>query len=737
MAYAAQRDSLLFLELPTEILVHVLGYLPLPDLYHIRTVCSQLLRLIDNSSYSHSLWNKASLERVSVNQRNIPVIQRAARHGNMEALIKLAIAYLYSEGVPDGKGKGTLNAVNGWKAAEYLILAESQSVHRQPFSWVLIRPPLVGNCVCCKACVCFRMKQHCDTASDEEFVPSLFYIIGKALSFHEEFDVNERIESLKWFERGFQHGSSFSSYEYWKAVHKISQDEVNSIRLLRRIANESDITCMDAKLELCRQYSVGHFGGISRSVAYQYIKQIMQTSPLLLSDKVFHIQHDVTKYMMFILIDWLVEVSEMKEFSTQTVHLAIQLIQRYLMIRRLSCSRVQLLGVTALLIASKWTDMTIITIRESAWLTDDTYKYEQIVNMMGEVLAALKGDIQRPLVSDYLDILTSLSSSDHKTFFLASYIAEATIVYPEFGGLTTACFASSCLLLARILLHQDYPWSYVLIESTGYSVSDLKQCVLLMYKKCFSDEESIIDHRGMKLNAVNTRYAEKRFLCVSQIQVMSFADLKDHLGILNISPSPSPLPSTQKMFSFLSDNQYRSDEDSIVSQSFMDNFSIQCISESLNSSTVHSSPHSSRGSLLPSPISFANTSSISSDITSPSLQERSCTSGSFADQQGGSSSLPLLHGIEPLHSEETVGFNLQLASSTSSGKRKLCRSASSKETSNKENYVVKTKSTNRSIKPLGSLENLPMSSTSEKRSSINTGNSKNKKHRSTTSQFDN
>ena len=107
---------------------------------------------------------------------------------------------------------------------------------------------------------------------------------------------------------------------------------------------------------------------------------------------------------------------------------------------------------------------------------------------------------------------------------------------------------------------------------------------------------------------------------------MSFADLKDHLGILNISPSP--LPSTQKMFSFLSDNQYRTDEDSIVSQSFMDNFSIQCISESLNSSTVvHSSPHSSRGSLLPSPILFTNTSSICSDITSPSLQERPYTSG--------------------------------------------------------------------------------------------------------------
>jgi len=36
----------------------------------------------------------------------------------------------------------------------------------------------------------------------------------------------------------------------------------------------------------------------------------------------------------------------------------------------------------------------IITIREAAWLTDNTYKYEDVVRMMGEISAVLNGNIR-------------------------------------------------------------------------------------------------------------------------------------------------------------------------------------------------------------------------------------------------------------------------------------------------------------------------------------------------------
>ena len=36
----------------------------------------------------------------------------------------------------------------------------------------------------------------------------------------------------------------------------------------------------------------------------------------------------------------------------------------------------------------------IITIREAAWLTDNTYNYEEVVRMMGEITATLTGNFR-------------------------------------------------------------------------------------------------------------------------------------------------------------------------------------------------------------------------------------------------------------------------------------------------------------------------------------------------------
>lgn len=63
--------------------------------------------------------------------------------------------------VPDGPGKGTLDDFNGVRATECLIQAERLTPHTPPFSWVLFRPPWASNSMCCKTCVCNKMKMHC------------------------------------------------------------------------------------------------------------------------------------------------------------------------------------------------------------------------------------------------------------------------------------------------------------------------------------------------------------------------------------------------------------------------------------------------------------------------------------------------------------------------------------------------------------------------------------------------
>ncbi len=84
----------------------------------------------------------------------------------------------------------------------------------------------------------------------------------------------------------------------------------------------------------------------------------------------------------------------MKEFPSETVHLAVSLVDRYLQLRDVKRTKLQLVGISAILLAARWMGPLIITIREAAWLTDNTYKYEQVVRMMGEVLAVFRGDLR-------------------------------------------------------------------------------------------------------------------------------------------------------------------------------------------------------------------------------------------------------------------------------------------------------------------------------------------------------
>lgn len=84
----------------------------------------------------------------------------------------------------------------------------------------------------------------------------------------------------------------------------------------------------------------------------------------------------------------------MKEFPPETVHLAVNLVDRFLQLREVKRTKLQLVGISAILLAARWMGPLIITIREAAWLTDNTYKYEQVVRMMGEVLAVFRGDLR-------------------------------------------------------------------------------------------------------------------------------------------------------------------------------------------------------------------------------------------------------------------------------------------------------------------------------------------------------
>jgi len=64
------------------------------------------------------------------------------------------------------------------------------------------------------------------------------------------------------------------------------------------------------------------------------------------------VQKLVTPTMRAILVDWLVEVGEEYKLLPDTLHLSVSYIDRFLSINPVTKSKLQLLGVSSMLIAS-------------------------------------------------------------------------------------------------------------------------------------------------------------------------------------------------------------------------------------------------------------------------------------------------------------------------------------------------------------------------------------------------
>ena len=63
-------------------------------------------------------------------------------------------------------------------------------------------------------------------------------------------------------------------------------------------------------------------------------------------------QPDITINMRSILVDWLVEVNDEYKLHSETLHLAVNYLDRFLSVMTVVRAKLQLVGTTALFIAS-------------------------------------------------------------------------------------------------------------------------------------------------------------------------------------------------------------------------------------------------------------------------------------------------------------------------------------------------------------------------------------------------
>ncbi len=106
--------------------------------------------------------------------------------------------------------------------------------------------------------------------------------------------------------------------------------------------------------------------------------------------------------MRSVLVDWLIQVHQKFNLLTETLYLCVHIIDRFLEIQMVPKLELQLVGVTALLVACKYEEMIVPSIEDFAFMTDNTYTVGAIRTMEINILKTLSFMLCKPNALNFL-----------------------------------------------------------------------------------------------------------------------------------------------------------------------------------------------------------------------------------------------------------------------------------------------------------------------------------------------
>ena len=220
-------------------------------------------------------------------------------------------------------------------------------------------------------------------------------------------------------------------------------------------------------------------------------------------------QPHINEKMRAILVDWLVEVHLKFKLVPETLYLTVNLIDRFLELETVERSRLQLVGVTGLLLAAKYEEIYPPELRDLVYITDKAYTKEEILAMEERMLKALDYKVTIASTHCFLVRYLKAAHADRRMVWLASYIAERTL--QEYGMLKfyPSMIAASAVCLARKNLGRN-AWSPTLLKYAQYTEASLRPCL---------QEISTILESTSSLQAAKKKYNSQKFGQVSAMTI--------------------------------------------------------------------------------------------------------------------------------------------------------------------------------------------------------------------------
>eukprot|EP00804_Cyclotella_cryptica_P020624 CCRYP_003449-RA/>CCRYP_003449-RA protein AED:0.37 eAED:0.37 QI:261/1/1/1/0/0/2/240/448 len=183
-------------------------------------------------------------------------------------------------------------------------------------------------------------------------------------------------------------------------------------------------------------------------------------------------QLDINARMRAILIDWLALVCTKSKLSPDSFYLTVNILDRYLSLKKATKKNLQLIGTAALFIASKYEDIYHVPVDDLVFLCDRTYSIEQIYHMEESILKTLSYQISIPTAYKFLLRFLNAGHADNKIVYLSCYILELAMLNIDFIEYLPSELAAAVVFLARKAVGRN-GWSPTLLKYAEYTEEEI------------------------------------------------------------------------------------------------------------------------------------------------------------------------------------------------------------------------------------------------------------------------
>lgn len=223
------------------------------------------------------------------------------------------------------------------------------------------------------------------------------------------------------------------------------------------------------------------------------------------------VQTDVNEKMRAILMDWLIDVHLKFKLLPETFYLTVNIIDRYLGSAPVARQKLQLVGVAAMLIASKYEEIYPPEVKDFVYVTDRAYSREDILDIEGKIIASLNFNFTAPSPFRFLERYSRVAGFDEKSFHLARYLLELSATEYKMMKYTPSTLACSAIYLVNKIQKKE-GWTDLLVKHGKYSETQLRPCA--------KDLCTLLQNTGRSnLQAVKRKFSSPKFLEVAKIQL--------------------------------------------------------------------------------------------------------------------------------------------------------------------------------------------------------------------------